>query len=80
MFSLKGIKMEKSYNNLVYALAKKAKELANLKMNELRERAGYNCDTPSEARREHAHESRGEIIEIILTEEFVEEFDKEFQE
>jgi hypothetical protein len=67
-----------TYNDLVYAVAKRAKELANLKMPDLRSAAGYGCDTPAEAKRTHAHEDRGSLIDLILTEEFVEEFDKEF--
>ena len=70
----------KSYNDLVYALAKRAKELANMKMNELRETGGYNCDTPGQARRMHANSDRGEMVEYNLVEEFVEESDTAFAE
>ena len=67
-----------SYNDLVYAVAKRARELGDLKMPELRSEAGYNCDTFAEAQRVNAHMGRGELIELVLTEEFVEEFDRDF--
>lgn len=70
----------KTYNDLVYAVAKRARELGDLKMPELRESAGYNCEDGAEARRVHAHTGRGELIEYILTEEFCEEFDKDFED
>lgn len=69
--------------DLMYAIAKKARELANLKMPELREAAGYNCDTPHEAREMNKHYTRGELIEIIITEEFeheAESIDNEFHD
>lgn len=70
----------KSYNDLVYAVAKRARELGDLKMPELRSTAGYGCDTDAEARRIHANTGRGELIEYILTEEFCEEIDRDFEE
>lgn len=70
----------KSYNDLVYAVAKRARELGDLKMPELRSAAGYNCDTFGEAQRANAHLSRGGLIELILTEEFIEESDKDFED
>ena len=69
-----------SYNDLVYAVAKRARELGDLKLPELREEAGYDCDTAAEARRIHQFTGRGELIELILTEEFVEENDRDFEE
>jgi len=72
--------LHKTYNDLVYAIAKRARELGELKMPDLRESAGYDCEMPAEARRVHAHTGRGELIEYILTEEFVEEFDYDFEE
>lgn len=72
--------MENTYNDLVFAVAKRARELGDMKLPELREVAGYGCDTPAEARRVHAYTGRGELIELILVEEYIEEFDKEFGE
>lgn len=69
-----------TYNDLVYAVSKRARELGNLKMPELRDAAAYNCETHAEARRIHAHTGRGELIDIILTEEFIEEVDRDFEE
>jgi len=63
--------MEETYIDLVYALAKRCKELGEMKMGELRETAGYNCDTPSEARKMNQYFSRGELSETILIEEFL---------
>lgn len=71
--------MHGTYNDLVYALAKRAKELGEMKMNELRVAAGYNCDTEAEAIRMNQHETRGSLIEIILTEEFIEDNDRDFE-
>jgi hypothetical protein len=72
--------MIKSYNDLVYAIAKRAKELGNEKVDTLRLIAGYNCDTENQARQMNKYETRGSLIDIILTEEFVEETDKDFEE
>jgi hypothetical protein len=69
-----------SYNDLVYAVAKRARELGDLKLPELRSEAGYNCDTEAEALRVNAHMKRGELIEYILTEEFCEECDRDFED
>lgn len=70
----------KSYNDLVYAIAKRARELGDQKMDELRISGAYNCDTDNQAKEMHRGAKRGEIMEFILCEEFVEEFDKEFEE
>lgn len=72
--------MIKSYNDLVYAIAKRAKELGNEKVDTLRLIAGYNCDTENQARQMNQYETRGSLIDIILTEEFIEETDKDFEE
>jgi len=66
-------------NDLVYALAARAKELANMGMRQLRT-AQYGVDAPGQAQYEFAHLNRGELVENVLTEEFVEEFPKEFAE
>jgi hypothetical protein len=66
-------------NDLVYKIAARAKDLANQKMPELRYANG-TTDTFSGAQRECAHQSRGELIEEILLEEFLEEYPKEIEE
>lgn len=71
--------MYKSHNELVGSLVKRTKELGDLTLPALREIAGYNCDTPAEARSVHKHETRGSLIEIILCEEFLLESDIDFQ-
>lgn len=71
--------MEKTYNDLVFAIAKKAHELANLKMNELREENGYDCNTPGEARTRNKHYTRGEMIAEIIEMEFLEDVNKEWE-
>lgn len=70
----------KTYNDLVYAVAKRARELGELKLPDLRVAAGYGCDTFAEAERMNRYRTRGDLIEEILTEEFVEENDKDFEE
>lgn len=67
-------------NDLVYAVAKLARHLADMKMDELRERNGYGCNTFHEARRKDRYKTRGEIIEEILLEEFSQEFPRDFAE
>ena len=69
--------MQKTYNDLVFAIAQRAKDLADMKMPHLREANGFNCDTAHEAREKDKYKSRGDIIEEILTEEFLEDFDVE---
>lgn len=68
----------KNANDLVCAVAKRAHELANKKLDNLRGVAGYGCDTEAEAVRLNKHRDRGDLIEEILTEEFWAEFPKEF--
>lgn len=58
-------------NNLVYEIAKRAKELSNMKMDVLRLAAGFNCSTEGQARTAGKYKTRGQLIEEILTEEFV---------
>ena len=65
-------------NDLVYKVAARAKDLANQKMPELRYANG-TADTWSGAQREGAHKSRGELVEEILLEEFLEEYPKEIE-
>ena len=69
--------MYKDTNDLVYAVASRTAELANKSMDDLRLAAGYDCDTPAEARKVNRHMSRGQLVEYILTEEFIEEFPPE---
>ena len=70
----------KSYNAVVSAMAARAMELANKPLPALREEAGYDCDTAAEARRVHRHTDRGTLIELILMEEFCEQFDIEWEQ
>lgn len=63
-------------NDLLFNIAKRARELSNLTMEELRAASGYGCDTRAEAIRIHAGKSRGELIEYNLIEEFFEELPK----
>lgn len=57
-------------NQHMFAIAERAKELGQLKMDELRLAAGFNCDTEAEARSMNRHETRGKLIEAILVEEY----------
>jgi DNA-directed RNA polymerase subunit K/omega len=66
-----------NHNDLVYAVAARAKELGNMEMPEL-SRAQYGVDTPGQALKEFAHEDRGTLVENVLLEEFIEEFPREF--
>ena len=68
-----------STNDLVYKIAKRARELADQSLPELRYAVG-TTDTWAGAQRDSSHLKRGELIEDILTEEFIEEFPKEIQE
>lgn len=56
--------------DLMYAMAKRAGELGDHKIDSLRSIAGYNCDTEAEAISMNKHYGRGHLIETILTEEF----------
>ena len=64
-------------NDLVYKIAARVKELADQPVGLLRAIAPSNCDTRAEAVREHRHETRASLIEMIIVEEFIEEFPKE---
>ncbi len=65
----------KNTNDVVYEVAKRARVLTDGTMDYLRLEA---CSDPegriSEARKEFRGTKKGELIEIILTEEFVEDF------
>ncbi len=67
-----------SVNELVCDIVKRAKDLSEMRVDVLRCVAGYDCDTEAEAIRYLKGVSRGELIEIILTEEFCLEFDLEY--
>lgn len=70
----------KNANDLVYAIAAKAKELGDKNMMLLRLNAGYGCETEAEALKQGKGKTRGQLIEEILVEEFTHEFPKEFAE
>lgn len=63
----------KNTNDIVYAIAEMAKKLANLPMLELRSRADYTDEDPK-------YKNRGECIEKILGEEFLEEHPRDIEE
>lgn len=67
-------------NDLVYAVAKRVRELADKPLNDLRSDAGYGCKTQAEAIRINRYKKRGELIEEIITEEFTREFPRDFWE
>lgn len=60
------------YNALVYRIALKARNLADLKMPNLRDIESC-ADTAHARRMDTLGQSRGELIEAILCEEFLEE-------
>lgn len=59
-----------TWNDLMFAISARAKVLADFSMHDLRFLAGYNCETAYEAQQANKGKSRGELIDIILTEEF----------
>ena len=62
-------------NDLMYAIAKRVKDIADLPIRTLREMAyGYGCDTDAEARRLAGNATRGTCLEILITEEFEDMF------
>lgn len=61
---------ENPIKDLMYKIAKRARELGEDTMDGLRLTAGYNCDTPGQAREMNRYKKRGELIEEILIEEF----------
>lgn len=67
-------------NDVVYKLAERAKVLADSPYRALRRTAPNTADLPSQAEKENKHLTRGQLVEIILTEEFCEEFPKEIAE
>jgi hypothetical protein len=69
----------KTYNDLVYAVALRARQLANQSMDALKLEAGYNCENPTQAREKARGQSRGQLIEEILTEEFIEDVDQDLE-
>lgn len=69
----------KTYNDLAFAMAKRAKELSDMTMPMLRMGAGTS-DTEGGRAQELLGMSKGDLVEITLTEEFVEEFDRDWEE
>ncbi len=65
--------MDNETRELIYRLSKRARELANMPMRELRLTNGYECDNPTQAIDKDRGKDRGTIIEEILTEEFCED-------
>jgi hypothetical protein len=59
-----------SVNDAVFELARRARELANLRMPELRRAAEYEGVDVGRG-------TRGELIEVVLVEEYLEDFPKE---
>ncbi len=74
------IAQHKNSNDLLFAIAKRTKELADLPMKELRSAGGYGCGTSWEAQQMHKGGTRGKIMEFILLEEFYEEYPLLFSE
>ena len=64
----------------MYAIAKRAKELGDMKMPELKAASGFGCTTDYDIRKKCEGCSRGDLIEEILVEEFDIEFDIDFEE
>jgi hypothetical protein len=60
------------YNDLIYKIAAMAKELADEKMEDLRFRCGTD-DTRAARRQECLGMTKGDLIEAIIVERFVEE-------
>ncbi len=64
-------------NDLVYKIIERVKVLANHSMVELRiATASENCHSLHTMLKENKHLSRGELIELILEQEFIEEYPK----
>ena len=61
-------------NELVFAIAKRAGELANMSMYDLRSTNGYGCESPWQSQQKDKGKDRGTILEEVLIEEFYEEF------
>lgn len=61
----------------LYKIAKRAKELADMPMRELRIYAGgFGADNETQALEQVKGKSRGECIEIALTEEFDDDLER----
>jgi hypothetical protein len=74
--------MAHTYNTLVGKMAQRAKELADMAMDDLRRLYPETTETPQELVRlcKQQRLSRGKLIEVILYEEFEVEFDCEMDE
>ena len=71
----------KNLNDVVYAIAERAKVLANQKIDELRRSvASQEAHTEHAMWSESRHKSRGDMVEEILLEEFIEETPRDIQE
>jgi hypothetical protein len=71
----------KDVNDVIYAVAKRASALANKTMDELRLMACSDIEGRlGSARAEFAGASKGELIEILLTEEFIEDISRTLEE
>jgi len=66
-------------NDLVYKIAERTKELANKPIDELRLNLG-TADFKTPAIAERRYSNRGELIEEILCNEFLEEFPKSIED
>lgn len=62
--------VDRPTNDLLYAIAKRARELVDETLPQLRVSAGFGCDTDAEAIAMNRHRKRGDLIEEILVEEF----------
>lgn len=67
-------------NELVAKISDHLEYLGNLKMKQLRETAGYGCSTAHEAREMNAQENRGQLLAMIILEEYSEESDREIED
>jgi hypothetical protein len=71
----------KDVNDVIYAVAKRARELANESMDELRLTLTSSAEgSLHAARQEFTGYTKGELIEAILTEEMCEEFPRNIGE
>lgn len=77
----KDFRAAKNVNDIVYAVAERARELAGEKMDDLRL---ILCNDPEgrigNARSELTGYDRGKLIEAILIEEFIEEFPRNIEQ
>jgi hypothetical protein len=70
----------KDANDVVYAVMTRVRALADRPVKELRALAGFDGMTREEAIRAHKYEDRAELLELIVTEEFIVENPKRFEE